>query len=205
MDLESALNEHRVARLHASAATQTAAEVRALEALRAAGVESRALRVGERAPPFRLADVHDHAATLDDLAAGGHALLLFVCAGPCEFCVLTLAAYGERAPRFRALRTRVVAICPVPVAALQERWLPAPGVLLSDPDRHVSRAYGLVVDELAPSDGGAETLHARPLAAAFLVDADGSIQRAAVEVDFRRREDPDHVLAALARDPCGRR
>lgn len=211
VDLDNELEARRAARLIALGASGSAAELRAMDALRERGVEARAVRVGERAPRFRLPTIGGPDIDLETLLAPGHAVLLFVCGRECGFCTATVHAYAERHDRFRARRTALAAIAPwsPQVAADCAR----PGMLAAvDSGLHVARAYGLVVDGQGidwPGPIGHEQAHAvgfshrRPLAATIVVDADATVSHACIDVDYRRRENPDVVLALLDRGVRG--
>lgn len=213
MDLHHRLDRERAYWLQEQPAPASAVEIMAMDYLRGLGIEGRALRVGERAPGFRLPDAQGRAVDLEGLLAQGPTVVLFYRGHWCPFCSMTLRSYQATAERFAALRSPVVAISPQgPVAStLSQQQLGGAIPLLSDLGSHVARAYGLAYDlpaglkslfegEYATplpeinSDGG----WSLPVSATYVIGENGIVLRAHVDVDYRRREDPAELLAWLA-------
>lgn len=213
MNLQHDLDRERVHWLQQQPAPASAIEVMAMEWLRRGGIEAKALRVGERAPAFRLPDQDGRAVDLDNLLARGPAVLLFYRGHWCPFCTLTLRSYREAVSRFAALRTAVVAISPqaTSTTALTAGSV-GPGLpLLSDVGSHVARAYGLSYDLPAALKGLFEGAYNTPLpeinadggwtlpvAATYVIAANGTVLSARVDVDYRHRAEPQAVLDQLA-------
>ena len=208
MNLQTELDQERVYWLQQQPAPANAVECMAMDYLHRAGIEARAVRVGERAPGFRLADRDGRPQSLDQLLAQGPAVILFFRGVWCPFCELTLRAFAEAAPRFAALRSPLVAITP---QRLPPSTVPDPFPLLADIGSHVARAYGLAYD-LPPNlkllfeqhyqtplpqlnaDGG-WTL---PVPATYLLGPDGRVISVGIDVDYRRRTDPQAVIERIA-------
>ncbi|WP_428309938.1 peroxiredoxin-like family protein [Hydrocarboniphaga sp.] len=212
MNLQHDLERERIYWLHKQPAPVSAVERMALDWLGRSGMEGKALRVGERAPGFRLPDQSGALVSLESRLALGPVVLLFFRGHWCPFCSLTLRSYQKAAPRFAALRSPLLAISPQGAVANGEssQRLGTSFPLLSDVGSHVNRAYGLAYDlpaglralfegEYATplpeinSDGG-WTL---PLPATYVIGQDGMVLYAHVDVDFRRRQDPEELLAWL--------
>lgn len=213
MNLHQYLERERIHWLQEQPAPASAIEIMAMDCLRRAGIEGKALRVGERAPAFRLPNQDGKLVELGSLLAEGPTTLLFYRGHWCPFCSLTLRSYQQQVSRFAALRSPLVAISPQGAVATSftaqsvGEGLP----LLSDVGSHVARAYGLAYDlpaalkslfegEYATSlpeinaDGG-WTL---PVAASYVIGENGIVLRAQVDVDYRHREDPEDLLHWLA-------
>jgi len=212
VNLQHDLDRERVYWLQQQPAPASAIEVMAMEWLRRDGIEAKALRVGERAPAFRLPDQDGRQVDLEGLLAKGPAVLLFYRGHWCPFCSLTLRSYQQAVSRFAGLRTAVVAISPQAASAnaLTAQSL-GPGLpLLSDVGSHVARAYGLAYDLPAALKGlfegeyetrlpeinadGGWTL---PVAATYVIAPTGTVISAQVDVDFRHRADPQAVIDQL--------
>lgn len=212
MNLQHHLERERIHWLQEQPAPASAIEVMAMDWLRRAGIESKALRVGERAPAFRLPDQNGTLVELDSQLRQGPTVLLFYRGHWCPFCTLTLRSYQQAATKFAALRSPLLAISPQgAVATTQTAATIGEGLqLLSDVGNHVSRAYGLAYD--LPS--GLKTLFegeyntplpeinadggwTLPVAASYVISENGIVLRAQVDVDYRRREDPETLLAWL--------
>lgn len=212
MNLQHELDRERIYWLQEQPAPASAIEVMAMEWLRRDGFQAKALQVGERAPAFRLPDAQGQLVDLEHLLAQGPVVLLFYRGHWCPFCSLTLRDYQRAASRFSALRTTVVAISPQAAAAnAYTAQRTGPGlVLLSDVGSHVARAYGLAYDLPAPLKALFEGEYATPLPeinadgawtlpvpATYLIAPDGRVISAGVDVDYRRRTDPQAVIARL--------
>lgn len=213
VNLQTDLDRERIHWLHEQPAPAHAVEIMAMDWLRRGGIEAKALRVGERAPAFRLPDQNGTAVSLQELLAKGPVALLFYRGHWCPYCTLTLRNYQRAAGQFAALRTTVVAISPQAASA---NALTAQGIgsglpLLSDVGSHVARAYGLAYDLPAElkslfegqydtplpqinADGG-WTL---PVPATYLIAPDGAVISASVDVDYRRRAEPQALIQRIA-------
>lgn len=212
MDLQHNLDREREFWLRQQPAQASAVEVTALEWLRREGIELKALQVGERAPSFRLPDQYGRLVNLNSLLQIGPTVLLFYRGHWCPFCSLTLREYQRAMSRFTSLRATVVAISPQAAPATSETaQLVGPGLqLLSDVGSHVARAYGLAFDLPAPLKALYEGEYATPLPsinadggwtlpipATYLIDQNGRVISAHVDVDYRRRTDPQAVIARI--------
>lgn len=186
-----------------------------LERLRRSELPDRALRVGERAPNFRLLAASGQMLELDVLRAQGPVVLVFYRGQWCPYCNLELRVYQKLLPQFRALGATVVAISPrTPdntLSTSEKNELAFP--VLSDVGSAVARAYGLAFDldaemqslyadffgnDLAQYNGtDAVSGWTLPLPGTYLVGRDAHIELAAVEVDYRQRLEPQAVLDLL--------
>src|SRR5271169_572908 len=89
-------------------------------ALAAGGVPARAVSVGDTLAPFALSDATAQTRTLDELTAGGPAVIVFYRGGWCPYCNITLRTYQrDLLPHLGAYSARLVAISPeMPDASL---------------------------------------------------------------------------------------
>lgn len=180
--------------------------------LAASGLAAGALRVGDTAPDFILPDVQGEPVRLRALLDNGPVALVFYRGGWCPYCNLHLRGFQRRLPEFRELGATVAAISPqLPDNSLSTREkaeLAFP--VLSDVGNKVARQFGLVFElsadlvELYRQFGhaledfnGAAGSKELPVPATFLLDDEGVIRLAHVDVDYTRRMDPDDVLEAL--------
>jgi len=181
--------------------------------LRATGVQERALRVGDRAPNVTLPDALGRPVRLADLWARGPLVVSFYRGGWCPYCTSELRAWQQRLGELDALGATLVAISPQTpdnsLTTAQKNAL-AFGVLS---DSNLEAANGFeVATTLAPElvdlygVGGANlpVLNGNghwvlPVPATFVIDTEGVIQFAHVDVDYRERAEPDDVLDAVQR------
>jgi peroxiredoxin len=181
------------------------------EAMGAGDAFAGALRAGDRAPGFRLADARGGDVALDDLLADGPVVLVFYRGAWCPYCNLQLAAFQSALADIRAAGAELVAVSPqTPNQSLtfaEQKALEFP--VLSDAGNAVARSYGLVFTqsdaatatsrrlgvELADFNG--DDSNTLPAASTFVIGEDGVIRFASVCGDYRWRVGPDEVLAVL--------
>jgi peroxiredoxin len=179
--------------------------------LAAAGITSHALKAGDRAPDFRLPDVRGGSVQLKVLLAKGSAVVSFYRGGWCPYCNLELRALQSALPEIRRLGAELVAISPqTPDESLStaEKNNLAFAVL-SDIGSLTAKAYGIAFDlaeELRPiysreghalPDKNGDNSWVLPIPATYVIDKDGIIALAFVDVDYRKRLEPAEIIAAL--------
>ncbi|HSY20230.1 MAG TPA: peroxiredoxin-like family protein [Candidatus Acidoferrales bacterium] len=180
--------------------------------LAASGLATHALEAGDAAPDFILPDVHGEPVRLQALLDKGPVVVVFYRGGWCPYCNLHLRGFQRRLPEFHELGATVVAISPqLPDNSLSTREkdeLAFP--VLSDVGNKVARQFGIVFElsdglvELYRKSGhaledfnGADGSRELPVPATFLLDGEGIIHLAHVDVDYTRRIDPDDVIGVL--------
>ena len=184
--------------------------IQRLEALRLAEIGP---KVGEPMPDFILPDRDGRLVTLAALLRNGPVVLCFNRGHWCPYCQLALRALAAAHDDVRRLGGEIVSI--VPERAQFSRKMTAdyslPFPVLSDVDLSYALSLGFVYwigaemkaiyDEigvdLANYQGNGN--YFLPLAATFVVDADGSVADRHVDSDFRNRMDLDRMLAVLER------
>ncbi|WP_034411476.1 peroxiredoxin-like family protein [Derxia gummosa] len=188
---------------------------RGIAALALAG--NHAPRPGDAIPAFALPDATGAAVTSATLLARGPLLLVFYRGEWCPYCNLLLRALQSRLAEIAAAGATLVAISPqLPeVSWSMARRLALGFPVLSDAGNEVAASFGLrfALDaehralyagfgvDLASSNGDdSATL---PLAAAFLVGADGIVREARVETDYRQRAEPDELIGWARRHAAG--
>lgn len=188
-----------------------AAMTRADSELAAANITSHALKAGDRAPDFRLPDVRGGSVQLKDLLAKGPVVVSFYRGGWCPYCNLALRALQVALPEITKLGAELVAISPqTPDESLStaEKNNLAFAVL-SDIGSLTAKAYGIAFDlaeELRPiytrsghalPDLNGDDSWVLPIPATYVIDEDGIIVLAFVDVDYRNRLEPAEIIAAL--------
>jgi len=181
-----------------------------VKSLRTSGITARALNVGATAPLFTLPSTEGAPVALADLLKQGPVVLLWYRGGWCPFCTLELRAYAEALPRFQELGATVVAISPQSVdnALMTQQLGQFSYALLSDLGNVVARQYGLVY-KLAPEvladvrgrvnleEYNGDDSYELPLAATYVIGTDGTIRYAFIDADYRKRAEPEDVVAVL--------
>lgn len=184
---------------------------RATAELIASGQAGRALKAGDRAPEFTLADPDGKAVSSADLLARGPLVISFYRGVWCPYCNLELQALQESLPRFRELGANLLAISPqtAPNSRKSQRQNKLDFPILSDVRNEVAAAFGLrfsLPDYLielykrlkndlpAFNDDPAWTL---PMPARYVIGQDGVIAYAEVNPDYTRRPEPESLLPVL--------
>lgn len=169
-----------------------------------------ALAVGGMAPDFVLQNVAGERVSLAGLLERGPAVLTFFRGTWCPYCALYLRTLEQARPAIEAAGATLVAISPQHVDGAVRRFRAGLGFdLLSDLGNRVARVYGLIWDvptEIAdimlgwgldlPAMNGTAGWEL-PIPATYVVAADGTARYAFADANFRRRAEPDDVLAAL--------
>jgi peroxiredoxin len=182
-----------------------------IEELRADFALERAVNVDEIAPDFALPDAVGKSIVLKDLLRSGPVVVTFYRGGWCPYCNIQLRAYQSVLPQISALGARLVAISPqLPDKSLDTVHKNALTFdVLSDVGNEVARSYGLVYslpeeiraalrsnNKALPSINGNESWEL-PVPATYVVACDRLVALAYVEVDYRKRLEPEALLTCL--------
>ena len=187
------------------------AMVRADLELAASGITQRALKSGDRAPDFELADSSGRSIRLSDRLSLGPVVLSFYRGGWCPYCNLELRALQSELPKFTALGASLLAVSPekpdISLSTTEKNALGYP--ILSDTGSKVARMFGIAFDlaaELRPiysrfnhalPDMNGDDSWVLPIPATYVIDRDGTIALSFIDVDYRKRLEPADVSRAL--------
>ena len=190
----------------------TAIMHRATAELIASGQAERALKVGDRAPAFALADPDGKVWSSAELTAKGPLVVTFYRGVWCPYCNMDLQALQAVAGKIRAAGANLVTISPQTAVnsrkAQRDHDLSYP--VLSDPGNEVAHKFGLrfrLPDELAAlyrkfgvnlDQLNGDASWTLPMPARYIIGRDGVIRYAEVNPDYTRRPDPEELLPALS-------
>lgn len=177
---------------------------------------SRAPHIGQRFPDFALPNSHGHPVALNQLLDRGPLVLSFLRGRWCPYCARELGTWHDAMPRLEAAGGRFVAISAETGGRAEEfrREIAPAATMLCDVDHGLALLLGLafpIGEDLdrryadAGLDLGAVYGNAGqllPITATYVLDRSGIVRFANVDPDFRRRADPNAVIAvvdALAR------
>jgi peroxiredoxin len=182
-----------------------------IDELRAGFAVGKAMGTGDQAPDFALPDVRGNPVSLSGLLQRGAVVVTFYRGGWCPYCNIQLRAYQAIVPEMAALGARLVAISPqLPDSSLSTAQTNALTFdVLSDAGNSVARRFGLVYalsedlrdalrsnNKALPAFNGDDSWEL-PVPATYVIAPDGRITLASIEVDYRKRLEPDAILAAL--------
>lgn len=176
------------------------------------GLGSEAPGIGDPAPDFTLPDQLGRSVDAKELRARGPLVISFYRGSWCPYCSLELRALQQFLPRMTELGASLVAISPqVPDESLstaEKYQLSFP--VLSDLGNEVARRFGLVFvlsEGLRPAYAGfgvdlpeynGTDSFELPVPGTFVIDRGGVIRAAHVNADYKKRMEPDAILAVLA-------
>jgi peroxiredoxin len=179
--------------------------------LAASGITQGAIKAGDRAPDFRLPEARGGYIRLRDLLAKGPVVVSFYRGGWCPYCNLELHALQNALPEIEQLGAQLVAISPQTpdesLSTAEKNELAF--AVLSDFGSSTARAYGIAFDlaqelrpiyerfgHALPDKNGGDSWRL-PIPATYVVDMDGAVVLAFVDVDYRNRLEPAEIVAAL--------
>ena len=187
------------------------AMVRADMELAASGIAQRALKAGDQAADFRLPDARGGYVRLKELLSAGPVVLSFYRGGWCPYCNLELRALQKALPEIIRLGAKLVAVSPQTpdesLSTAEKNELVFS--VLSDVGSVMAKSFGIaydVAEELRPvyarfghslPEKNGDESWVLPTPATYVIDRDGTITLAFVDVDYRNRLEPAEILAAL--------
>jgi peroxiredoxin len=211
--LADRLNANTVARRKVLAPEDWQTIDGSIQALKATGIQNCVLAVGDRAPDFVLPTASGVPVSSADLRAKGPLVVKFYRGAWCSYCNVEVRALMEVLGEIRALGGDMVAISPEqPDGAdgmAEKHALDFP--VLSDAGNAVARQYGLVwqlPDHVREFYGriGLDLQRANgdsswelPIPGNFVVNADGVLVDVFADPDYRIRQEPGDVVAAVRR------
>jgi peroxiredoxin len=191
---------------------QKAIYKRAQEHIEASDILETALKVGDVVPMFSLPDARGQMVSLADVLASGPAVLSFYRGAWCPFCNLELRAMQRELATAENSGITLVAISPntpdESLALIDKADLTFP--VLSDAENVVAKQFNLVYEmeagvvdlyreqgrDIAAMNGS--DAWELPVPATYVIDRDGVIRYAFVDLNHRVRAEPSDVVAVAA-------
>ncbi|MEO9953912.1 peroxiredoxin-like family protein [Nonlabens sp.] len=171
-----------------------------------------AIKIGEKAPVFKLPNAQGEYVELASLLKNGPVVITFYRGSWCPYCNLQLRALQDKLNDINALGAQLIAISPeVPDGSLTESEISKMDfTVLSDQDAQVASQYGVAwevpeflmehmrvdrdLDLKKINNGNASVL---PIPATFILGTDGTVKWNYVNADYRTRSEPEEIVEAL--------
>lgn len=170
-----------------------------------------ALKAGAQMPPFALKDSSGKTVSSDDLLKRNNLVLVFYRGAWCPYCNLYLKKLQENLPQITAKGGQIVAVSiekPDDSLSVAEKN-DLKFTVLSDPNLEVAKKFGIVyqlpqeTDDKYKSKGLDVARHNEmdkpelPLGSTYIVDQQGTIVYAFLDTDYKKRAEPDVIIAEL--------
>jgi len=181
-----------------------------IELVRKSGVLEKAIKVGDKAPDFELPDATGKTVKLSELTANGPVVLTWYRGGWCPYCNIQLRGMQKLLPEMKAAGATLLALSPEKpdnsLSTAEKNKLEF--IVLSDKGNTAARKFGVVYKlpekvadsfkeriDLAKLNG--DDSMELPLAATYVIDAEGKVRYAFIDADYRKRAEPKDVLEAV--------
>jgi peroxiredoxin len=175
------------------------------------GIAQAAIGVGDHFPAFALPDADKQPKSLSTLLEGGPVVINFYRGAWCPYCNLEMNALQQRLPDIRAAGATLVAISPQTPDFSFDQVTKArlDFDVLSDVGNVLSRKCGLVFtlpERLRPiyqawqldiPAHNSDDSYELPIPATYILNQDGSIRYAYVNMDYTQRLEPDVIIEQL--------
>ncbi len=184
---------------------------RANQKLKDLGIIDKAKNIGDTFIDFALPNIHNKPIKISDLLKNGPVILTFYRGGWCPYCNLQLKAYQESLAEFKAAGGQLVAISPESMQSAETtvNKNEIQYEILSDDHNKIARQYGLVFkldDELKEiylkfgldleKNQGNKSWEL-PIPATYVIDKNGKIRYAFLNVDYVQRAEPKDIIEVL--------
>ena len=211
MSLAQQLSEFK-----ASLPSQLSAEVLqtfddAIQALDESGMANNAPKVGDELKDFVLSNQSGEQKSLAELRKSGPVVVVFYRGGWCPYCNLELRAYQQVLPQLKEAGAQLVAVTPeLPDSSLSTteknglefevltdvgaEYAKEIGIAFSLPEE-IREIYANLGGDLQRFNGAGN--FNLPIPATFVVDTDGKVAFAHVDVDYTTRANPEDVLSVV--------
>ncbi|MEM9449534.1 MAG: peroxiredoxin-like family protein [Cyanobacteria bacterium P01_E01_bin.6] len=182
-----------------------------IQALDASGIANNAPKIGDELNNFVLSNQLGQQRSLAELRKTSPVVMVFYRGGWCPYCNLELRAYQQILPRLKAVGAQLVAITPeLPDSSLStveknELEFEVLSDVGTDYAKEIGLAFSLPEDlrEIYANLGGdLEKFNGvgnfnLPIPATLVVDTDGKVAFAHVDVDYTTRANPEDVLSVV--------
>lgn len=182
-----------------------------LQGLIATGMAEKALNLNSPFPAFELPDANNQLRSLNSLLSNGPLVISFYRGAWCPYCNLEINALQKALPEITAAGAQLIAISPqLPDKSLDQITRSALTFeVLSDLGNKLAKDCGLVFtlpEALRPiyeawqidlTGHNGDDSFELPMPATYIIDSDGIVRYAFVDMDYSRRLEPDIIIEQL--------
>jgi len=178
----------------------------------AAEMPNPGLKVGDKAPDFKLKNAFGKEVKLSSINKKGPVILVFYRGGWCAICNIQLHSLNASLPTFKKYGAQLLAVTPQKPDRSKEQIKKDgyPFEVLSDLDYSVLKKYKLYFEvpdyinklyqekfgmDLADYNGKGR--YGLPVPATYIIDKKGIIRAAYANTDYTQRMEPEDILVAL--------
>lgn len=176
------------------------------------GIAESAIDIGSRFPDFCLANAHNEMHNLDEFLASGPVVISFYRGAWCPYCNLEIKALQDSLPEIEATGARLIAITPQTPDKSDDQVTKDTLTfeVLSDIGNRLAKQCGLVFtlpEKLRPiyaawqidiPDHNGDDSFELPIPATYILDRDGIIRYAFVNMDYTQRLEPLVIIEQLS-------
>ncbi len=181
-----------------------------LNAITESNILKSAKNIGDSAPKFALKNALGEEITLEDYLQKGPVVLVWYRGGWCPYCNINLHYLQEEVGNIKAQGANLLALTPeLPdqsMSTTEKHHLEFE--ILSDIGNRVAKEYGVVyklTDEVAEiynekfnlNQHNGDTSNELPLAVTYIINTEGEIEYAFLDVDYRKRAEPSEITSFL--------
>ncbi len=177
----------------------------------AVSMPSPGIKVGEKAPDFKLSNALGKTVSLKDELKKGPVVLVFYRGAWCPFCNMHLHALQQSLPQFKKYGAQLITVTPQTPdkSAAQIKKDGYPFEVLSDLDSKVMQDYKLYFElpddlvavykkhQLDIEDFNGAGRNVLPVPGSFVIDRKGFVRAMQAETDYKARMEPATIIDAL--------
>lgn len=182
-----------------------------LHGLIAKGIAEKATKQNATFPAFALANANNETRSLETLLKTGPLVISFYRGAWCPYCNLEISALQKRLPEITAMGAQLIAISPqTPDKSLDQITNSKLSFeVLSDVGNTLAKECGLVFtlpESLRPiytawqidiPDHNGDDSFELPMPATYIIDTDGHVHYAFVDMDYTQRLEPNIIIEQL--------
>lgn len=182
----------------------------AIDEVRESDLVETALKKGDQAIDATLKNSDGESVTLSKEWNSGPVILMWYRGGWCPYCNIQLQAMNRRIKQWNSVGAKLIVVSPeLPEKSKETAAKNSLQVqVLHDPQNQLAAKYGLVFtlpealqplyrDQLGLAKYNGDDSMQLPLAATYVIDSKGKIQYSFLDEDYKKRAEPDDIMAAV--------